>query len=111
MLGLLAFVVLAWGALPYLPGQIDDACIVLVYAHRVVEHGEVAWNTGVRVEGYFSPLHLLCMVLCCLAGLDLSVFARVLSFVAAITTIALLLRPRFGGGRLARGLRGCMAAI
>lgn len=99
LFGLLACAVLAWGALPYLPGQIDDAYIVFAYAHRVVEHGEVAWNTGVRVEGYSSPLHLLCMVLGCLAGLDLSVFSRVLSFAAALATIALLLRPRFGVGR------------
>ncbi len=99
LFGLLAVAVLASGALPYLPGQIDDAYIVFAYAHRVVEHGEVAWNTGVRVEGYSSPLHLLCMVLGCLAGLDLSVFSRVLSFTAALATIALLLRPRFGLGR------------
>jgi hypothetical protein len=99
VLGLMAVGVLAWGALPYLPGQIDDAYIVFAYAHRVVEHGEVAWNTGERVEGYSSPVHLLCMVVGCLVGLDLSVFARALSFVAAVAAVLLLLRPCFGPGR------------
>jgi hypothetical protein len=91
--------VLLWGALPYLPGQIDDPYIVFAYAHRVVEHGEIAWNTGERVEGYSSPLHLLLMVLGCLGGLDLSVFARIVSFASALATLALLLRPRFGPHR------------
>lgn len=94
-----AAVVLAWGAAPYLPGQIDDAFIVFAYAQRVVEHGEIAWNTGERVEGYSSPLHLLLMVLGALAGLDLSVFARVLSFGAAVGIFGVLLGPRFGQGR------------
>lgn len=96
---LAAIALLTWGALPYLPGQIDDAYIVFAYAHRVVEHGEVSWNTGDRVEGYSSPLHLFVMVLGCLAGLDLSVFARVVSFAAALGTLGLLLHPRFGAGR------------
>jgi hypothetical protein len=94
-----ALAVLTWGALPYLPGQIDDAFIVFAYAHRVIEHGEVAWNTGVRVEGYSSPLHLLLMVAGAAAGLDLSVFARVVSFCAAATTLAVLAGERFRGGR------------
>lgn len=97
--GVAAGIVLLWGALPYLPGQIDDPFIVFAYAHRVVEHGEIAWNTGERVEGYSSALHLAVMVVGCLLGFDLSVFARVVSFSAAAATLALLLRPRFGPGR------------
>lgn len=97
---MLAVVVLVWGALPYLPGQIDDAFIVFAYAHRVVEHGEIGWNTGERVEGYSSPLHLLTMILARIAGLDLSLFARILSFVSAVATLGLLCHPRF---RTARG--------
>lgn len=96
---LVAALVLAWGAAPYLPGQIDDAFIVFAYAHRVVEHGEIAWNTGERVEGYSSPLHLALMVVGALAGLDLSVFARVLSSLAVVAMFAVLLGPRFGKGR------------
>lgn len=96
---LLAVFVLLWGAAPYLPGQIDDAFIVFAYAHRVVEHGEIAWNTGERVEGYSSPLHLLVMVLGALAGFDLSVFARLLSFAAVIGTFVMLVGARFGQGR------------
>lgn len=96
---IVAAVVLALGAAPYLPGQIDDAFIVFAYAHRVVEHGEIAWNTGERVEGYSSPLHLLLMIVGALAGLDLSVFARALSLMAAIGIFAVLVWPRFGQGR------------
>ncbi len=95
----LALCVLAWGALPYLPVQIDDAFITFAYAHRVVEHGEIAWNTGERVEGYSSPLHLAIMVMGCAAGLDLSVFARALSVVAALATLGWLGQPRHGPGR------------
>lgn len=104
--GLAATACLGWAALPYLPGQIDDSYIVFAYAHRIVEHGEIAWNTGERVEGYSSPLHLLLMVAGCLAGMDLSVFARVVSFAAAAATLALLLRRQMGDGRawLALGL-------
>lgn len=98
---MIAALILAWGALPYLPGQIDDAYIVFAYAHNIVNHGEIAWNTGVRVEGYSSPLHLALMVLGCFTGLDLSVFARVISFAAALTTLAIVIRPRFGPGGVA----------
>ncbi|MFN7142947.1 MAG: hypothetical protein ACK4YP_04170 [Myxococcota bacterium] len=91
---------LAWGAVPYLPGQIDDAYIVFAYAHRIVEFGEVAWNTGVRVEGYSSPLHLALMTLGAWAGADLSVYARGVSFAAALSVLAWLLTRRFGPDRL-----------
>lgn len=97
-----AIVWLVWGALPYLPGQIDDSFIVYAYAHHVVEHGEIAWNTGVRVEGYSSPLHLGLMVLGALAGLDLSVFARGVALAAAIGTLLLFVR---------RGVDGAWAAL
>ncbi len=95
----LALGVLAWGALPYLPVQIDDAFITFAYAHNIVEHGEIAWNTGVRVEGYSSPLHLALMVLGCAAGLDLSVAARLLSLGCAVATLAWLASSRHGAGR------------
>lgn len=92
-----ALLVLVWGALPFLPGQIDDSFIVFAYAHHVVDYGEIAWNTGVRVEAYSSPVHLLLMVLGALAGVDLSVFARVVALVAAIGTLLLLVRRGAGG--------------
>lgn len=79
-----ALVLLTWGALPYLPGQIDDPFIVFAYAHRLVDVGEISWNTGERVEGYSSALHLGLMGLAAWAGLDLSVFARAFSFAAAL---------------------------
>ncbi|MDP2306772.1 MAG: hypothetical protein Q8P18_12175 [Pseudomonadota bacterium] len=100
VVALAAVSLLAWGALPYLPGQIDDTYIVFAYAHNIVEHGEVAWNTGVRVEGYSSPLHLTLMVLGALAGADLAIFARVLSFVCSVGVAATLARPALGPQRL-----------
>jgi hypothetical protein len=97
---LAAVAVLAWGALPYLTGQIDDTYIVFAYAHNIVAHGEVAWNTGVRVEGYSSALHLALMTLGALAGADLAIFARALSFACAVAVLALLGRPAVGPTRL-----------
>ncbi|MDP2311737.1 MAG: hypothetical protein Q8P41_02445 [Pseudomonadota bacterium] len=96
---LAAVALLAWGALPYLPGQIDDTYIVFAYAHNIVEHGEIAWNTGVRVEGYSSPLHLALMVLGAFAGADLAIFARVLSFACSAAVVAVLARSVLGPHR------------
>lgn len=91
--------VLVWGALPYLPGQIDDAYIVFAYAHNIVERGEIVWNTGERVEGYSSPLHLAFMVLGVIGGFDLSILSRILSFAATIATIGLISVRLFGPQR------------
>ena len=90
---------LAWGALPYLPGQIDDTYIVFAYAHNIVDRGEIAWNTGVRVEGYSSALHLALMVFGALAGADLAILARVLSFACSVGVLAALARPALGPHR------------
>jgi hypothetical protein len=90
---LCAIGILTWGALPYLPGQIDDAFIVFAYAHNFAAVGELVWNTGARVEGYSSPLHLAMMVAAVAAGLDLSVFARVLSYVCSVLVLLVLARP------------------
>ncbi len=94
-----AAAVLAWGAMPYLPGQIDDSYIVFAYAHAIVERGEVAWNTGVRVEGYSSALHLALMALGAFAGADLAVFARLFSFVCSLGVLAVVARPALGTSR------------
>ncbi len=96
---LTAFLILLWGAVPYLPGQIDDTYIVFAYAHHIVEHGEIAWNTGVRVEGYSSPLHLALMALGALVGADLSIYARVLAFVCSLCVVTSLARPSLGPQR------------
>lgn len=96
---LIAALILTWGALPYLPGQIDDTYIVFAYAHNIVNHAEIAWNTGVRVEGYSSPLHLAVMVLGVLAGLDLAIFARVLAFACGLGVLASLARASTGPHR------------
>jgi hypothetical protein len=96
---LLAVCVLTWGALPYLPGQIDDTYIVFAYAHNIVERGAIVWNTGVRVEGYSSALHLALMVVGLLAGADLSQFARELSFVCGLAVLIALTRRSVGPHR------------
>lgn len=93
--------VLTWGALPYLPGQLDEAYIVFAYAHRLVEYGEVAWNTGARVEGYSSALHLFLLAMAAADGVDLAVASRLLSFVCSLGVLGLLLQRRFGPGRAA----------
>lgn len=99
---------LGWGALPYVPAQIDDAFIVFAYAHRLADFGEVAWNTGERVEGYSSVLHLLLMAGMAEGGLDLSFFSRVLSLGCAVGILGWCLHPSTGPGR--RGLALLLAA-
>ncbi|MDP2314205.1 MAG: hypothetical protein Q8P41_14980 [Pseudomonadota bacterium] len=90
---------LVWGSIPYLPVQIDDTYIVFAYAHGIVERGEVAWNTGARVEGYSSALHLLAMTIGAALGADLSVLSRLFSLSCALALLGVLLGPRFGPGR------------
>ncbi len=94
-----AVILLTWGALPYVPGQIDDPFIVFAYAHRLVAAGEITWNTGERVEGYSSTLHLGLMGLAAWAGLDLSVFARAFSFAATLSLLAWVNQVVRGRGR------------
>lgn len=95
---------LGWGALAYLPGQVDDSFIVFAYAHRMVEHGEIAWNTGDRVEGYSSPLHLLVMAVGVVAGLDLSLGARLFSIACTIGILYLSQRKWMGPDRMWFGI-------
>ena len=37
----------------------DDAYISFRYARNLIEHGELVWNLGERVEGYTNFLHVL----------------------------------------------------
>lgn len=46
-------------ALSFWPYTVDDAFISLRYAQNLVEHGELAWNLGERVEGISNPLWTL----------------------------------------------------
>ncbi len=50
---------LAASALSFWPYTVDDAFISLRYAQNLVEHGELAWNLGERVEGISNPLWTL----------------------------------------------------
>lgn len=98
-LAVAAVALLTWGALPYLPGQIDDTYIVFAYAHHIVEHGEIAWNTGARVEGYSSALHLALMTVGAGLGADLAIYSRILSFACALGVIGALSRRALGPER------------
>ncbi|WP_145198213.1 hypothetical protein [Planctomycetes bacterium Poly30] len=57
-LGLLTLF-LAASALSFWPYTVDDAFISLRYAQNLVEHGELVWNLGERVEGISNPLWTL----------------------------------------------------
>jgi hypothetical protein len=94
-----SIILLILGSVSYLGAQLDDEYIVFAYAHRIVEYGEIAWNTGARVEGYSSALHLFLMVLGCWAKFDLTLFSRFVSFTAASCTLLFVLHRRFGPHR------------
>lgn len=98
-LPLLACLTLLVGALPYLPVQIDDAWITFAYAWNLADHGEIAWTSGERVEGFSSWSHLALMALGAFAKLDLSVVARVLSAACTALALAAVGRSRSGPER------------
>jgi len=56
----------------------DDAFIAFRYAWNWVEHGEIAFNIGERVEGYTSFLWMASMAAGLAIGLDPAVVSRIL---------------------------------
>jgi hypothetical protein len=77
---------------------VDDSCISMRFAANLVEHGELSFNPGERVEGYSNLLHLLAEAALfvlrggvpdAVAGLDLIV---PLAFFFALLQAALLWR-------------------
>ena len=89
-------------------GPVDDTYIFLRYAENLAQgHGPV-FNVGERVEGYTSPLWLLCLGLLGTLQFDLVAAARSLSALFGAATILAL----FSAGGSCRTLgRQALAAV
>ena len=68
----------------------DDAFIALRYAKNLVEHGELAYNLGRRVEGFTSPFWVLLLSAAGIAGIPLPTAAHLLAGAAGFSTFAAL---------------------
>ena len=68
----------------------DDGLIALRYARNLVEHRELVYNVGERVEGFTSPLWVLLVSLGRLIGGDLVTVSRLLGGLSAVGTFAAL---------------------
>lgn len=113
-IGLVCALVWAAHAASFWPFFTDDAFITLRYAQRWLEHGELAWNAGERVEGYSNPLWLLGCAALGAAGIELVLAARLLGAACAAATLAALLHafpPRVGEPRLRAWLAPLSAAL
>ncbi|HEY3253176.1 MAG TPA: hypothetical protein VGJ91_04475 [Polyangiaceae bacterium] len=62
----------------------DDAFIALRYAKNLIEHRELAYNLGQRVEGFTSPLWVLLISALGALGVPLVTATRVLAGTAAL---------------------------
>lgn len=83
----------------------DDAFISFVYARNLVEHGELVFNLGERVEGYTNFLWTILIALGLRLGVPAEDSARVMGTAAGIGTmiIAAFLMKRLRGD-VTRGL-------
>ena len=70
----------------------DDAFIALRYAKNLIEHHELAYNLGQRVEGFTSPLWVLLISALGSLGLQLPDATRLLGVGAALLTFWALCR-------------------
>lgn len=68
----------------------DDAFISLRYARNLVEGFGLVFNSGERVEGFTSPLHVLMLAALKALGLDLLAAARGLSLFSAVGLLILV---------------------
>jgi arabinofuranosyltransferase len=113
-IGLVCALVWALHSASFWPFFTDDAFITLRYAQRWLEHGELSWNAGERVEGYSNPLWLLGCAALGAAGFELVLAARVLGALCAVLTLAALLHafpPRVGEPRLRAWIAPLSAAL
>jgi len=74
----------------------DDAFISLRYARNLVEHGELVWNLGERIEGYSNFLHLLITAGLMKLGVPALIALRAINAVAVVILFAVT----FTGARL-----------
>jgi arabinofuranosyltransferase len=65
----------------------DDTFITLRYARNWIEHGEISWNLGERVEGYSNFLHLVLIAGLGRLGMELVTAARFVSLTAYVTLV------------------------
>ena len=84
----------------------DDAYISFRYARNLIEHGELVWNLGERVEGYTNFLHVLSTSSLILIGLAPETAARSVNLVAALSLILLYHRA---ARRVAPGAENAVA--
>ena len=84
----------------------DDAYISFRYARNLIEHGELVWNLGERVEGYTNFLHVLSTSSLMLIGWAPETAARSVNLVAALALILLYHRA---AGRVAPGSENAVA--
>lgn len=83
--------VLATGlSIQHWPDQIDDLYISAAYAHEWVTHGQLAWTTGERVEGYSNLLWVVLLAVAEAAGADPGLVAQVVSWGSGLAFLALL---------------------
>jgi hypothetical protein len=96
-LGAVLFAVLL---LPLRDTVVDDTFIHLQYARNLAATGELAFNRGDPTYGATSPLWVGILALVARAGGDLLVWCRVLSWLFALASIALVYRiAAASGGR------------
>ncbi len=79
---------------------IDDSFITFRYARNLLRHGELAYNTGVRSEGYSNFLWMLQIAAGMRLGWNPVPFAKALGFahLLALFFLALWTLGRIGGG-------------
>lgn len=83
------FVVLVY---PLRDTLVDDTFIHLVYARNLADAGELSFNRGDPTYGATSPLWVGLLAILYAAGVDLTIGCRVLSWLFALCSIALVYR-------------------
>ncbi|MDD3642142.1 MAG: hypothetical protein PHQ19_01575 [Candidatus Krumholzibacteria bacterium] len=88
-------------SLPLAGSMIDDTYIHLQYARNLAGDGQLAFNRGDPSYGATSPLWVGILAVLLRAGLDATLWCRILSWLSGAAVIALLYRfvLRLGGRR------------
>jgi hypothetical protein len=89
IVGFALFVILVY---PLKNTLVDDTYIHLVYARNLAEAGELSFNKGDPTYGATSPLWVGLLALLYRAGVDLLIGCRLLSWLSAFCSIALVYR-------------------
>lgn len=89
IIGFALFVVLVF---PLRNTLVDDTYIHLVYARNLAEAGELSFNRGDPAYGATSPLWVGLLAILYKAGADLVIGCRLLSWISAFCSIALVYR-------------------